>query len=173
MYKTRCVGMRSLQHVEIPWWLCDDNSTASKQSKEDAEKGPSGQRREKSHCETSIPLLHLYLRRLEERPVFFLLALLSLCLEGPPAVHTSVSRFLYTIYRTNPFEFVAQNRNLPWLQKKKPQHNSSNIMRIMLTPLIGAEHTSKFFCHSLSRFAFSAASISSSLALFLQNSPNQ
>lgn len=31
------------------------------------------------------------------------------------------------------------------------------------------ERTSKFFCHSLSRFAFSAASISSSLALFLVN----
>lgn len=30
------------------------------------------------------------------------------------------------------------------------------------------ERTSKFFCHSLSRFAFSATSISSSLALFLK-----
>lgn len=106
----------------------------------------------KSSFTASFPLLHLYFWGLEEGPVLLLLAFLAFGLEGPPTVHTAISCFL-----TN------SSQNKFHLRNSKRQDS------IYEWEESGRRRTSKFFCHSLSRFAFSAASISSSLALFLKN----
>lgn len=109
----------SLQRVRISWWPWRQyNCQQTIEGRGGCtEEGWWRQRREKSRCRTSIPLLHLYFRGLEKRPVLFLLALLSLCLERPPTVHTSISWFLVcVIYGTNPFKVIAKTIIVKWLQ---------------------------------------------------------
>ena len=114
----------------------------------------------------SLSLFHLNLGRLKERSILLLL-FLALGLEGSPTIHSTVPRVLREIKRILPPYSIRYkiSGTVPPKQHFSSQiqinHDDDNSIIKKL------KHTSKFFCHSLSRLAFSCVSISSSLALFL------